>query len=133
MKIKFLILLIAPIFFTNCGKDDTGKTYEGNWIGSSEEITGCKFEEDNSSIDLTCDANSCYRLTLKGDGSFTFQEGQPLIEGTWEVSGSTLSLCSEDDGENVCVAYASTIGTTLTLNVTNSKSLCTTVLTFSRE
>lgn len=133
MKIKFLILLIAPILFTNCGKDDSAKTYEGTWIGTTEEIAGCKFEEDDLSSDLSCDDNSCYRLTLNGDGSFTYQEDLSTRDGTWTVSGDTLTLCSEDDGENVCVTYSASIGATLTLSVVNGTSECTTTTTFGRE
>lgn len=116
----------------NCKEDDEGDVYVGVWIGTVAE-TDCPSDEDDFSNELACDENTCYRLTIVGDGSFTYQQGLATLTGTWSVSGSSLSLCTLEDGEQECVLYATTLGAKLTLSLLTESTGCTTTTTFDRE
>lgn len=133
MKIKLLLLLIAPLLLMNCKEDDAADSYAGVWIGSSIEVANCTSEEDNFTNNLSCDENTCYRLTLNGDGTFSYQTGLDTISGTWSISGSTLSLFTDEEGEQVRTDYTTTLGENLTLSSTSESNGCTTTTTFGRE
>lgn len=124
---------MAPLLLMNCKEDDEGEVYEGVWIGSNVKVENCNTAEDEYNNDLTCDDNSCYRLSLNGDGTFSFQEVLDTKIGTWSVSGSSLSLCIDEEGEQECTTYSTTIGARLTLSLTSESTGCTTTTTFGRE
>lgn len=133
MKIKLIILLLIPILLINCKEEDDGLNYVGVWVGSTQKVTECMDEEDNGSNELTCDDNTCYRLTLNGDDTFTFQQGLPTLSGTWSVTETTLTLCTLEDGETECLFYDTVLGSRLEMSISNENTGCITSITFERE
>ena len=118
----------------NCKEeDDAGNLYVGVWMGTILEASECDSEENDFRSDLACDDNSCNRLTLNSDGTFSFQEGLPTKSGTWNVTGTTLSLCIDEEGELECIDYTSTLGSRLTLSLLSESTGCNTTITFERE
>ncbi|MFK7953221.1 MAG: hypothetical protein AB8B73_10275 [Ekhidna sp.] len=134
MKIKLLILLIAPLLLMNCKEeDDEGNLYVGAWVGISVEASECNSDGDNFKSDLACDDNSCNKLTLNNDGTFAFQEGLPTRTGTWSVSGTILTLCVNEEDELLCDEYTNTLGSRLILSLVSESTGCNTTITFERE
>ena len=132
MKIKLLILLIAPLLLMNC-KEDEVNAHVGTWIGTTMVATGCTLDEDNFSDELACDENSCYRLTVNEDGTFSYQEGLRTNSGTWSNSKNVLSLCTLDDGEEECIEYNTNIFTKLSLSLLDEETGCTVATTFIKD
>ena len=131
---KFLLILsaISLIWISGCKDDDRSGSFVGVWIGTTVAVTDCMEPTDNSERSLSCDDSSCYRLDLNGDGTYTYQEGLAITPGTWSTAGG-ITLCSVEDGEEVCETYAAVVNsTTLTLSTTNEDTGCITSLIFTR-
>ncbi|MEQ9468347.1 MAG: hypothetical protein RLN88_13115 [Ekhidna sp.] len=132
-KILLLLLSISLIWSTGCGGDDDTGSFVGVWIGLSVEVINCANENNNSFDSFDCDEESCFRLELKDDGTYTYQEGLAIRSGDWNASGG-LTLCTLEDGEEVCENYsASAAGSTLVYSFINETTECETLYTFIRE
>lgn len=121
--------------FSSCNDDDnSAESYVGTWIATTEETTDCTDARDNSFQMLSCTDVDCFRLTLNGDGTYSFQEGLPTEVGTWSASGRTLSLCTENDGEQTC-RFSTGIfqGAGLLFSISDEDTGCTTMYTMERE
>lgn len=132
---KFTVPFISILLFISvaCSEEDDGSgDFEGIWIGTVINETECTNGE-NAVETLTCDDVECYELTLNSDGTFSYQEGFPTRSGRWSTSGG-LSLCVEEDDEEVCEVYeASVNSTTLILSITDERTGCITSITFAKQ
>ena len=132
---KFLSLCLISIivFSTGCSEDDGSGSFVGVWIGDNIAVFDCDRDADNSTRSVRCDEVSCYRLTLNGDNTFSFQEDLATRTGTWSTSGG-LTLTVEEDGEAVSETYTVALtSSTLAISQTNETIGCTTTINFSRE
>lgn len=132
-KFALLLLSISLLGSTGCGGDDDTGSFIGVWIGFSIEVLNCNDENSNSFTPLECNDQSCYRLELKDDGTYTYQEGVPTRSGDWSASGG-LTLCTLEDGEQVCETFdGSAAGSTLIYSSTDENTGCITSFTFISE
>lgn len=132
-KIIILLLSVSMISISGCKDDDKSGSFVGVWIGTSVTVTDCSNPINNSTTNRSCDDTRCYRLELNADGTYSYQEGLPIRTGTWTV-GESLTLCVEEDGEEVCETLATTVSsTTLTISTTNEANECVTTQIFSRQ
>ncbi|WP_425391184.1 hypothetical protein [Ekhidna sp.] len=132
---KFILLLslVALIGTMSCKDDDESGSYVGVWESNKVTTRECDNPTDNDDQNRACDDTRCYRLELNADGTFAFQEGLPVRTGTWTVGGD-LTLCVEEDGEQVCESYRATVNsTTLTLATTNENTGCIITQIFIRQ
>lgn len=133
-KIQRLLTItcIACLTFS-CSDDDETANFIGVWESSSVTVTDCANPIDNNTSRRSCDDTRCFRLTLNADDTFSFQEGLPIKSGRWSVSGSNISLCIEEDGEEVCETYFVSLNSvTLTLGTLNETTECITNQVFDR-
>ncbi len=132
-KNLFLLVFSFFILFTSCDDDDQSGSFVGVWIGNNISVFDCNRDSDNSDRSIRCDDASCYRLELNANKTFSYQEGLPTRSGTWSPSGG-LTLCVEEDGEQVCETYAVALtSSTLVISTTNETVGCTTAVSFVRE
>lgn len=130
-KIPKLLLFISLIWASGCGDDDDSAAFIGVWEGSSVVVSDCS--TNSGTTRRSCDDTRCYRLTLIADGTYTFQEGLPVRSGTWSESGGEITLCVEEDGEQVCETYFITLNSAvLTLGTVNEANGCITTQIFDR-
>lgn len=133
MKKNILVLSVSIIIsFSSCSDDDGSGSFVGVWIGNNITTANCSDDEDNDSETLRCD-DTCYRLELNSDDTFSFQEVLATRAGTWSTSGG-LTLCVEEDGEQVCETYMVALtSTTLGISSTDEDTGCITTINFQRE
>ena len=130
---KLLLLTCIAWLSVSCSEDDESTDFVGIWEGSSLQKTDCMNPVDNTTTRRSCDDTQCFRLILNGDNSFSFQEGLPIKSGRWDVSGDSLSLCIEEDGEEVCETFiVSLTSVTLSLGTLNEANGCLTNQIFDR-
>ncbi|MEO1253381.1 MAG: hypothetical protein AAFY41_00665 [Bacteroidota bacterium] len=133
MKKNILVLSVSIIVaFSSCSDDDGSGSFVGVWIGNNITTTNCSDDEDNDSETLRC-GDTCYRLELNSDDTFSYQEVLATRSGTWSTSGG-LTLCVEEEGEEICETYIVALtSTTLAITDSTSSSGCTTTINFQRE
>lgn len=135
MKKIIGLLLLSMIILVNCGKDDENEALYAVWIGTNISVIDCDSQNNNSSTRLGCENTNCYRLELKSDGTYSYQQGSGAVEGNWSVSGGMIFLCQDDDGTQICDEYINDElnSTTLKLATINTNNNCRRVITFQRE
>ena len=133
---KILVVCLICLFFVNCGEDDQGVALIGVWIGDFQDVTLCDSDpEAVRSTALRCNDATCYRLTLEADGTYSYQQGTLVENGTYEGNFTRLTLCMDEEGETTCMTYAVEGNTSATLDIstTNEATGCKTTLFFNRE
>ncbi len=138
MKKIFILLIGVSLIGSlgSCGEDNEGEALIGVWIGQFQEVSDCVNDPDAvRTSGLRCDDATCYRLVLSADGSFSFQEGLGVENGTYTGNFSSLTLCIDEEGEVQCTTYTVEGNTSATLDIstTNEASGCKTTLFFQKE
>lgn len=135
MKKIIGILIISLAFLASCDKTDRNEPLYAVWIGVNESRFDCENQNNNYSRQLRCEDNSCYRLEIKSDGTFAFQQVSGVEEGRWTATGELLILCQDDDGDEVCEEYIidSNTSTTLALSTINTANSCRTTFSYQRQ
>jgi hypothetical protein len=96
-------MTFSLIWISGCGKDDSADSFIGTWVAETIEVSGCADEGRNGTEEVPCD-DSCYRLELRGDGNYTFQQDFTVESGFWVLDGK-LKLCMNEEDETVCTEY----------------------------
>lgn len=135
MKKLFAVCLIF-LCLISCGDDDQGAALIGIWIGDFQDVTQCDDDLDGvRSTTLRCTSSTCYRLALNADGSFSYQQGTLVENGTYTGDFSKLTLCMDEEGETNCITYTVEGNTSATLDIstTNEATGCKTTIFFTKE
>lgn len=131
---KMIIPLLITLVFSGCGNDDEGAALIGVWISDFKTVTECLDATSNRQINRRCTDASCFQLNLNADGTFTYKEGTAVKSGNYTGNFRSLTLCIDDEGEEVCETY--TVGentnVTLVLTQTNEATGCITSDFFER-
>ena len=133
---RVLFSLFLIMLFTGCNDDDgIAAALIGNWVSEREEIIECNEPTDNDQINRRCTDASCFRLIMNADGTFTYQRGTFVESGTYSRGGSSLSLCVDEEGEEVCEVYVIDENTSVTLVLSTNDEItgCKNSLFFERQ
>jgi len=133
---KLLILFFASSLFVGCSEDNEGRALIGVWEAYLQEVSNCSNDPDAiRNTNLRCSDATCFRLVLNTDGTYSFQQGTLVENGTYTGDFNALTLCMDEEGELVCTTYAVEENTSATLfiSTTNEASGCKTTLFFDKE
>ncbi|WP_420575193.1 hypothetical protein [Ekhidna sp.] len=131
---KFILILsiVAICWATGCKDDDDSGSFVGTWIGQTKTVSCKDPSKSIPTAGLRCD-DSCYRLTLEGNGDFTYQQGFSEQSGFWELDGR-LKLCQDEEGETICEEYDAQVAQGALTLVTDSTSAgCVSTFLFFKE
>lgn len=139
MKKIILLLLTSPLFLISClDNEDEGVALIGTWIGQFKEETACFDNPDAlATTNLRCNTTTCWKLEMNEDGSFVYQKGavNALEAGTYSGNIQRLTLCVQDDEDNICTDYVveENSSGTLTISLTDEISGCKETWFFDKE
>ncbi|GAB4239957.1 MAG: hypothetical protein Tsb0034_16160 [Ekhidna sp.] len=135
MKKIIFPLLLATLFLVNCEDDDKSGALIGVWIGESREVIECTDDSKNRIFDLDCTNTSCFRLEILADGTYSYKQGTVTDFGDWSGGGTSLRLCTDEEGETLCTDYIIEENTSVTLGIstTDEATACKTIIFFQRE
>lgn len=102
MKSKLAVCLLALVFLLNCKDEDTTGDYIGVWVATNIDITDCENFTNDEFRSVQCNDNTCYRISLNADGTYTFQKGLEFEQGNWSADGAVLTFCFDEEGEQSC-------------------------------
>ena len=132
---KLTVLLLSVSFFVGCSEDDEGKALIGVWEGQFQEVSNCINNPDEiRTTNLRCNDITCFRLELNADGTYVYQQGTPVENGTYTGNFSALTLCMDEEGELQCTTFTveENTSSTLFISTTNEASGCKTAIFFQR-
>ncbi|WP_424961230.1 hypothetical protein [Ekhidna sp.] len=131
-KIILLLSVVALIWVMGCKDDDESDSFVGTWVAQTLTVSGCDDPNRNGTSNLQC-SDACYRLTLQGNGDFSYQQGFTVQSGFWVLDGK-LKLCSDEEGETVCDEYMADLAQSSLILTTDSTSAgCVSTYVFLRE
>ena len=135
MKIKLIFSLLALSVLLNCKDEDTTGDYIGTWIATNIDITDCENFTLNDFRSVQCNDTNCYKIEFNADGSYAFQRGLDTERGTWSADGAVISLCFDEEGEQVCTSATAIIasGGTLRLSFEEGGVGCITAYIMERD
>lgn len=103
MKVLLATLVFLAIGLVACNNDDdTTGDYTGTWIAIRIEIADCDDFTMNNTTPEQCNDQTCNRITFGADGNYTFEIELFTETGTWTSSGTTVTFCQIEDGEQIC-------------------------------
>ncbi len=133
---KIFVVSLLFLVLAGCDDDDQGAALIGVWIGDFRDVTLCDNDPTAAqTFSLRCNASTCYRLTLNGDGSYTYQQGTLVENGTYTGDFTVLTLCMDEEGETECTTYTVEGNTSATLDIsmTDATTGCKTTFFFSKD
>lgn len=134
MKRIFLPLVLIALTLVSCDEEVDPRTkYLGSWLGTNIEITDCDNFEDEDFRTLRCNETSCNRLIFKDDGTYSFQRGLVIENGTWTVEGINITFCVEEDEGDICSMASGSLTSVLRLTYEPQENSCVTAYVFSKE
>jgi hypothetical protein len=136
---RILIHALTILLLASCSskESDPAPSIVGTWVQTSQEGSGCTNPADNWKAKCPagefCDT---YTFILEGNkftmSNLAFDPVNPLITGTYTISGDKLTLLYDDTDYSFECNFVLT-STTLTLTYKISSSACTITLTFLRQ
>lgn len=147
-KLKFILILLLPVLFFSCKKDDPAELILGTWKATYLNSTNCTDATDNANYTFNNGCTSisqsgftielCEQITFNTGGSYTIevktvflgQSDSETTTGTYTISGSTLKLC--ESGGSCDEASFDVSDKELVLNSTDSDTGCKTVTKFGK-
>ena len=135
MKKLFVVTLLFLVL-AGCGDDDQGAALIGVWIGDFRDVTLCDNDPTAAqTFSLRCNSTTCYRLELNADGTYSYQQGTLVENGTYTGNFTVLTLCMDEEGETVCMTYTVEGNTSATLDIsmTDEATGCKSTFFFSKD
>jgi hypothetical protein len=101
INLVMVLLLFASFSCDDDDDDDQKSNLLGFWSLSKITTTNCDDPDDNMSTAITCDDLLCIEIEFLNNDkvivNYVLFGEQDYFEGTYEETGSTITLCDDDD------------------------------------
>lgn len=133
------ILIISLIGCNKKELEDNRTEIIGTWIANFETFSGCDDPGPGMDIqrEVSCTDNDCITYTFQDDGvyfaEFTVEGDNFGEQGTYSLDIDEITLCIEDDGENICNGGDYDVsGLSLSFSFVDPETGCTVFRTFDK-
>lgn len=130
-------LIISLIGCNKKELEDNRTEIIGTWIANFETFTGCDDPGMDIQGEVSCTEDLCVTYTFEEDGiyfaEFTVDRDNFGEQGTYSLGVDDITLCIEDDGENICNGGGYDVsGLSLSFSIVDPETGCTVFRTFDK-